>query len=85
MMMPKKMTTKNDDHKKMMTPKMMTQKMMTQKMMTKKLMTKMTKRFFSFQLAAFSHLGIIFLAFPPTFTCAPHHSRWDDPVKKNHQ
>jgi len=28
----------------------------------------------SFQLAAFSHLGIIFLAFPPTFTCAPHHS-----------
>ena len=43
-------------------------------------MTKMSKMlkiknktFFSFQLAAFSHLGIVFLAFPPTFTCADHH------------
>ena len=28
---------------------------------------------FSFQLAAFSHLGIIFLAFPPSFDCG---NRW---------
>ena len=37
---------------------------------------KLLRYFFSFQLAAFSHLGIVFLAFPPTFTCADHH-RWN--------